>query len=233
MPRRGRRSTLSRMARDLHAGFRDPRRVPAAELVRFLETVDRLPGIRAIQRALRAALDLRRDTRVLDAGCGIGLETARLDARVTGLDRNPELLDVARSRSSGVDWVEGDIAALELPGGAFDAVRTERVLMYLPDLERGLDELLRVLRPGGRLALFELDYGATILPPGGPVVDRVLETLHASLPQPLAGRRIPGLLRARGLRDVTARVGAHVTAAGRSRSPRPPHRCATAPSSRG
>jgi hypothetical protein len=81
--------------------------------------------------------------------------------------------------------------------------------MYLPEdcFERVLDDLVRVLRPGGRLALFELDYGATILAPGSAgdaVLRRVGEALRASLPQPLAGRRIPGLLAAREVRDVVA-----------------------------
>ena len=66
--------------RDLHEGFRDPRRAPAGELVEFLGAADRLPGIRAVQRALRRALDPHPGMRLLDAGCGAGLETARLAA---------------------------------------------------------------------------------------------------------------------------------------------------------
>ena len=64
-----------------------------------------------------------------------------------------------------------------------------------------------LLRPGGRLAPFELDYGATMLAPGAAsdaVLRRAGDALLASLPQPLAGRRIPGLLAERGLRDVAA-----------------------------
>lgn len=202
------------MAGDLHAGFRDPSRIPADDLVRFLEQADRLPGIRAVQRAMRQAIDPQPGMRLLDAGCGIGLETGRLAAEnpaasVTGLDRNTELLEVARRRPANVSWIEADLARLELPEASFDAIRSERVLMYLPDgdFERVLDDLVDLLAPGGRLALFELDYGATILAPGaadGAVLRRVLEALHASLPQPLAGRRIPGLLAERGLRDVVA-----------------------------
>jgi ubiquinone/menaquinone biosynthesis C-methylase UbiE len=201
---------------DLHDGFRDPDRAPANELVRFLQRADRLPGMRAIRRALRDALDLRPGMRVLDAGCGIGLETARLaaanpDTLVTGLDRNGELLDVARRRAepANLRWVEADLAALELPAGSFDAIRTERVLMYLAGdgFARVVGDLVRLLRPEGRLALFELDYGGTMLAPGSAsegVLETVGETLHASLPQPLAGRRIPGLLTRHGLSDVTA-----------------------------
>jgi SAM-dependent methyltransferase len=206
------------MTRDLHEGFRDARRVPAGELERFLEEADRLPGFRAIKRAVRDALDPRPGMRLLDVGCGIGLEATRLaadhpDTLVTGLDRNAELLQIARGRAgaqrTNLRWVEGDLAALELPEASFDAIRSERVLMYLPDgdFERVLGDLVRLLRPGGRLALFELDYGGTILAPGAAdeaVVERADAVLRASLPQPLAGRRIPGLLTARGLRDVVA-----------------------------
>ena len=200
------------MTRDLHRGFRDPRHVPADELVSFLEEADRLPGMRAAQKALRAALDPRPGMRLLDAGCGVGLEAARLaedhpGLHVTGLDRNGELLELARRRAPQVDWVEGDLTDLDLPPRSFDAVRTERVLMHLPGdaFERVLDSLVDVLAPGGRLALFELDYGATILTPRGEddeIADRVAATLYASLPQPLAGRRLPGLLTDRGLTDV-------------------------------
>ena len=186
--------------------------------MRFLEEANQLPGIRSIQRAMRNAVDPRPGMSLLDAGCGIGVETTRLAMdhpaiRVTGLDRNAELLRIARRRADpsppNVGWLEADLTALELPHASFDAIRSERVLMYLPDrsLEHVLDDLVRLLRPGGRLAPFELDYGATMLAPGAAsdaVLRRAGDALLASLPQPLAGRRIPGLLAERGLRDVAA-----------------------------
>jgi ubiquinone/menaquinone biosynthesis C-methylase UbiE len=203
---------------DLHDGFSDPSRVPAGDLVRFLLEANQLPGIRAIQRAMRSAVEPHPGMSLLDAGCGIGIETTRLalehpEMRVTGLDRNAELLGFARQLASppppNLCWLEADLTALELADGSFDAIRSERVLMYLPDgtFERVLGDLICLLRPGGRLALFELDYGATILAPGAggeTVLRRAEEALFTSLPQPLAGRRIPGLLAERGLRDVAA-----------------------------
>jgi SAM-dependent methyltransferase len=203
------------MPHDLHEGFRDPALAVAGELTEFLEAVDRLPGTQAVQHALREALELAPGMRLLDAGCGIGLETRRLAAlhpgvAVTGLDRNGELLEIARRGAPAVEWREGDLTALDLPPGSFDAIRAERVLMYLPspDFERALDDLIALLRPGGRLALFELDYGATILAPGSAshaVVERARIALNAALPQPWAGRRLPGLLTERGLSGVGAR----------------------------
>ena len=201
------------MTRDLHRGFHDPRHAPADALVRFLEEADRLPGFRAVRDAMREAIDPRPGMRLLDAGCGVGLEAARLaeehpEMHVTGVDRNTEMLEIARRRAANVEWVEADLADLDLPPESFDAVRTERVLIHVPEgeFESVLDNLIRVLAPGGRLALFELDYGGTVLAPGADedVADSVAETLYASLEQPQAGRRLPGLLAERGLTDVAA-----------------------------
>ena len=215
LPSRGPWFTVSGvMTRDLHRGFSDPRHVPADQLVHFLEEADRLPDMRAIQKALREAIDPRPGMRLLDAGCGVGLEAARLaekhpDVHVTGVDRNRELLEIARRRAPQVEWLEADLTDLDLPPESFDAIRTERVLMHVPGdaLETVLDNLVGVLAPGGRLALFEFDYGATMLAPGDAdqeVADRVTATLYASLAQPLAGRRLPGLLAERGMSDVAA-----------------------------
>jgi ubiquinone/menaquinone biosynthesis C-methylase UbiE len=204
-------------AHDLHAAFRDPRRAPARGLTDFLEDADRLPGMRTVQLAMRRAIALGPGMRLLDAGCGVGLETRRLAAahrhtRVVGLDRNAGLLEIARRhapQAPNLEWLEADLTAPGLPDASFDAIRTERVLMYLPDgaFERVLGELARLLSPGGRLALFELDYGATILAPGTDgdgAARRAAVALCAAPAQPFAGRRIPGLLTASGLRDVVA-----------------------------
>jgi SAM-dependent methyltransferase len=204
-------------AHDLHMAFRDPRRAPTSGLTGFLEDADRLPGMRSVQLAIRRAIALGPGMRLLDAGCGIGLETSRLAAahprtRVIGLDRNPGLLEIARAREPrprNLEWLEADLTAMDLPEASFDAIRTERVLMYLPDgaFEQVLGDLARLLCPGGRLALFELDYGATILAPGSAgdgAARRAAEALCAALAQPLAGRRIPGLITATGLIDVVA-----------------------------
>ena len=205
------------MTSDLHRGFHEPRRADTRELVAFLREADRLPGVRRIHRAMRRAGALAAGMRLLDAGCGVGLEAARLAvahpaAHVTGLDRNGELLRIAQAATpqpANVTWLQADLTELDLPDAAFDVIRTERVLMYQPEnvFDLVLDELVRLLRRHGRLVLFELDYGATILPPGRAgedAVQRVGAALDASLPQPRAGRRIPRLLSNRGMTDVTA-----------------------------
>jgi hypothetical protein len=81
--------------------------------------------------------------------------------------------------------------------------------MYLPDpdFERVVGGLIALLRPAGRLVLFELDYGATILPEAGhgaEIVRRAHAILERSLAQPWAGRRLPGLLGDHHVAEVEA-----------------------------
>lgn len=201
---------------DLHAGFSAPERTESPLLEEFLHEVDRLPVIQRLHEDMRRELGLRPGMRVLDAGCGIGLEIARLadahpDTWFTGLDQNEWLLQVARHRVTrpNVEWIHAALEDADLPEGHFDAVRTERVLMYARDPVFGqlMDLLIRLLRPGGRLVLYELDYGAIILPTNGhdeAAVRTLTSMLENAMPQPWAGRRIPAELAARGMADVRA-----------------------------
>src|ERR687893_725717 len=132
------------MTRDLHEGFREPRSADPGQLSAFLREADRLPGVRQLHRGMRRVLAVEPGTRILDAGCGIGLEAMRLAvahprSHVTGLDRNGELLRIARSAApqpANVTWLEMDLTELELASASFDVIRTERVLMYLPGTRR-------------------------------------------------------------------------------------------------
>lgn len=95
-------------------------------------------------------------TRVLDVATGTGIvatAAAELGAQATGLDINPGMLAVARQKSDRVDWVEGDVAALPFPDGGFDTVFCQFALMFFPDRARAFAEMLRVLKPGGLLAV--------------------------------------------------------------------------------
>ena len=98
--------------------------------------------------------------RVLDVACGTGNATipaAQVGARVTGLDFSPELLEIARERGADakveVEWIEGDAQALPFEDAGFDRVHVDFGHMFAPDQERTAAELLRVVRPGGRIAI--------------------------------------------------------------------------------
>ena len=100
--------------------------------------------------------------RVLDVGCGTGflaLRFAELGHTATGIDLSPQMIDQARRNAERaaqqIDFRVGDAAALDFADETYDLVVARHVIWNLPDPERGVSEWLRVLRPGGRLALIE------------------------------------------------------------------------------
>lgn len=92
-------------------------------------------------------------TRLLEAGCGTGVFAARcmseLGCEVTALDLSPAMVEAARAR--GVPAVVGDVEHLPFPDASFDAVVAAWMLYHVRHLDRGLAQISRVLRPGGRL----------------------------------------------------------------------------------
>jgi SAM-dependent methyltransferase len=107
-----------------------------------------------IHDGLVEALAPRPGKRWLDVATGTGkvaLRAARAGAEVTGLDIAPRLLEQARSRSSDVEWVEGDAQALPFEDAAFDVVSSSFGLIFAPDQELVAREVARVCR--GRLGL--------------------------------------------------------------------------------
>jgi SAM-dependent methyltransferase len=107
-----------------------------------------LRGGEAWDEAL-AAIAHARPHRVLDAGCGDGLFTRVIAAPIViGVDNAPAMVERARSR--GVDAQVADIEKLPFGDGEFDVVVCNWTLYHLRDLDRGVAELARVLRLGGR-----------------------------------------------------------------------------------
>jgi uncharacterized protein (DUF1330 family)/trans-aconitate methyltransferase len=96
---------------------------------------------------------------VIDVGCGTGvLALAALDlvgpeGKVVGLDPNPDMLDVARSKSPRIDWRAGRAEEIPFADANFDAAVSQFALMFFEDRAKGLREMMRVLKPGGRLAV--------------------------------------------------------------------------------
>jgi SAM-dependent methyltransferase len=105
------------------------------------------------------AAQIRRGQRVLDVGCGTGVLTREIASRlgstggVVGIDPNPGMLAVAAEGATAAEWRDGIAESLLFDDRSFDAVVSQFALMFFRDRGRGLREMLRVLRPGGRLAV--------------------------------------------------------------------------------
>ena len=156
------------------------------------------PVYDAMNRTMTAGLDRRwraetaREVvspgdRVLDACCGTGdlaIAAQRAGGRVTGVDFSQRMLERARSKSDTVEWIEGDALALPFADASFDAATVGFGARNLDDLEAGLRELRRVLRPGGRVGILEITRPHGVLRP--------FYKLWFDGLVPLAGKLLPG-----------------------------------------
>jgi demethylmenaquinone methyltransferase / 2-methoxy-6-polyprenyl-1,4-benzoquinol methylase len=125
--------------------------------------------------------------RVLDSCCGTGdlaVEAERRGGRVVGLDFSEPMLERARRKSGAIEWVRGDALALPFEDGEFDAITVGFGVRNLEDIEGGLREAARVLRPGGRIAVLEITRPRGLLRP--------FFRLWFDVLVPLAGNVLPG-----------------------------------------
>src|ERR1700730_12301962 len=160
----------------LVAAGKDPEHIGSDDLVMLEEFHTRRPMATA---ALAQAAGIGPDDHVLDAGCGIGGPARHLarayGCRVTGVDFTPAFVEVGNelTRRAGLadrgESVQGDPTALPVPPGRFDGSGTQHAAMNIADKAGLYRELRRVVKPGGRLALFDVV--------GGPV-----QPLHFPVP---------------------------------------------------
>jgi ubiquinone/menaquinone biosynthesis C-methylase UbiE len=124
------------------------------------------PAWRANGGALAAHAEVKAKDRVLDLGCGAGESAFGMVRRVpgvsvTGLDLSRSMIRFARARqkfdrdAAGTTFVEGDAMSLSFDDASFDAVTGHSFLYLVPDVDRVLAEVRRVLVPGGRCVFLE------------------------------------------------------------------------------
>ena len=101
-----------------------------------------------------------------------------------GNSMTQRMLERARAKSDQVDWVRGDALALPCADGSFDAATVGFGVRNLADLEGGLRELRRVLRPGGQLGILEITRPRGLMRP--------FYKLWFDGLVPLAGKLLPG-----------------------------------------
>src|SRR5829696_5598399 len=119
---------------------------------------DRVTKLHRERRHSIALLELRPGERLVIIGCGTGADLPFLPEgiEVLATDLTPAMLRQARAHARpGIEIQVMDGMALDLPDGSYDAAILHMVLEVIPDPARCLAEAARVLRPGGRLAVFD------------------------------------------------------------------------------
>jgi ubiquinone/menaquinone biosynthesis C-methylase UbiE len=183
--------------------------------IRFLDAGNALPGIRALKPLMLEQLALRRGMHVLELGCGAGDDVRAFArrvgpaGRVVGIDASPPMVAEAARRSEGrnlsVEFEVGDALALDFASDSFDRVRIERLLMHVDGEPAAvLAESARVLRPGGRVVVFDFDWDALVIEGADrELTRRIVRSYADAIRNGWVGRALPRLLRGAGFADVT------------------------------
>jgi SAM-dependent methyltransferase len=191
----------------------------ADEAAAYLETVTGLEAIQAFKRRSHRLLRPESGDRILDVGCGVGDDVQALtthvgpEGSVLGIDKSESLIEEARSRtddSSIAEFRVGDAMDLDVPDDSVDACRADRMFQHLTDPGQALAEMCRVTRPGGRVAVTDVDWGTLVLDAAGvdPArTESVIDPRWSVARHPRIGRRLRGLVQDAGLTEMSIDAG--------------------------
>ncbi len=179
-------------------------------LVATMEGTARWDATRRLRSWEREQLCLTNGDRLLDVGCGLGEAALALaedladSGAVVGIDASEQMLRVARinARTAQCDvrFTVGDASALDEPDDSFDAARSERTLQWLADPAAAVAEMVRVVRPGGRISLIDTDWSTFAIDVGDDVLAALVhDAMRTEHHRPSnVGRRLHDLAHAAG-----------------------------------
>jgi ubiquinone/menaquinone biosynthesis C-methylase UbiE len=187
------------------------------EFVEYMDDANAMEFFRAAKRRTYELLALRSGDRVLDVGCGAGEDVRALADIVgptgyaVGIDASQTMIDAARRRSADssvvTEFAVGDAERLDFPDASFDACRADRVLQHLSTPADAVAHMARVLRPGGRMVVFEPDNGGLMIDAPDKQVTRRITAFRGDVVRTgWIGRQLPRLLKSAGLVNVAVEV---------------------------
>jgi len=183
----------------------------AGDFITYLDqAADHFRSLKVFTHSL---LRVRRGERILDVGCGCGDDLRKLATLVTpngcavGIESSQSMIDEARQRNAGCElplqFELGDAGHLRWHSDHFDACRADRVFQHLADPERALNEMIRVLKPGGRVLVVDRDWGMVAVDASDVETTRVvLNRACAGIRNGWMGRGLGGLFKKAGVIDA-------------------------------
>jgi ubiquinone/menaquinone biosynthesis C-methylase UbiE len=181
--------------------------------VRFLDRGNSLPDIVRAKPVILDGLRIRDGQHVADFGCGMGADVFEIAqivgpaGSVVGVDVSEAMILEARQRaeelSLPVAFYVGDVQALQFDDATFDACRSERMFMHVPDADAALTEIGRVTKRGGRISIFDFDWDTFVIDSSDkPTTRAVVDAFSDGIRNGWIGRQLPRLFREHGMTDV-------------------------------
>ena len=201
---------------DITEGFQHADQSQTGFLVKFLEDVHRCETVQEGFAKQLNWLDIQPGQHILDVGCGIGHQAfamAKLTGKtgsVTGTDISNTMIATAQHRHTAhglpLNFVVAPAAQQPFAGASFDVIRTERVLMYLKNIDEVFTEYTRLLKPGGKLLIFDVDWDALVIPhPDKNLTRRSVEFISDSFPSGRIGAQLYGHFKDSGFNNIQIR----------------------------
>jgi arsenite methyltransferase len=179
---------------------------------RRLEAIYQIADAIRRRDLVRDALDFSGGERVLDVGCGPGfqclelLEAVGTEGSVVGVDSSPQMLALGGRRCGPyerIDLREGRATSLPVQSEDFDRVICVQVLEYVEDFSAALAELYRVLRPGGRAVVWDVDWATVSWHTVDPArTERMMAAWDEHLTHPTLPRQLAPAMRRAGFDEV-------------------------------
>ncbi len=177
-----------------------------------LQTLCSLPFFQDYKNKSFQLLNPGEGSRILEIGCGLGQDAIAI-ARMIGergsvvaVDSSQKMIETACKSPLKIDSIQFCLAdACNLPfcDGAFDGSRADRVLQHIFDPRKAFAEMVRTVRGGGRVVVYEPDWGTFIISPGQNEVCRTMTQLFGdTFPSRWTGRQLPGFFREEGLDKI-------------------------------
>ncbi|MGH2955112.1 MAG: methyltransferase domain-containing protein [Thermoanaerobaculia bacterium] len=161
---------------------------------------------------MREALGAQPGESIVDVGCGPGFYVSELldevgsEGSVFGIDSSEAMLALAARRCEGhenASFAKADASSLPAADASFDAALSVQVMEYVPDVAAALMEIRRVLRPGGRVVIWDVDWETlSWYSTNTERMERAVKALDKHLVHPSLPQRLTALLRSSGFDDV-------------------------------